>query len=87
LLTKPLDQITAADFAELCAHGFEAIAVPLDVAIERGDITPPLDLAAEWDTMNKVLKALRQFSPAIEFSAFRRFYPPDVDVDAIIADA
>src|SRR4051794_36254582 len=48
LLTKPLDQITAADIAELCVHGFEAIAVLLDVAIERGDITPPLDLAAGW---------------------------------------
>jgi hypothetical protein len=61
--------------------------VPRDVAIEQGDITPPLQLAGGWGTVNKVLKALRQFSPAIEFSALRRFYPPDVDVDAIIADA
>jgi 2-keto-4-pentenoate hydratase len=59
------------------------------IAIDQDDISLPLgsDLPNDWLTFNKVLEALRQFAPAIEFTALRRAYAPSVDVEAIIRNA
>ena len=84
-----------AGWAELAAVPASRLApLPAEVGTEQAAALPlagltalrTLRLAGDWGTVNKVLKALRQFSPAIEFSALRRLYPPDVDVDAIIAE-
>lgn len=67
-------------------EGYEAIATLIDIAVENGEIDVPPDLEY-WVFFAKVLKALRQAAPAIEFTAVRRAKPKSFDVDAFIANA
>jgi hypothetical protein len=38
---------------------WEAVATLIDIAIEQGDIDPPMELQNDWLTFNRVLRALR----------------------------
>lgn len=87
LIKEDLDQVLQQIYA-LPVDSWEAVATLLDIAIEEGDIEPPMDLASDWPTFKKVLKALRQrLAPAIEFTALRRALAASVDVEATIASA
>jgi hypothetical protein len=88
LINGPLDEVLSAIY-DRPIDSFEGIATLLDIAMENGDIDVPfLDhLPDHWTTMLKILKALRQQAPAIDFGAIRRVYRADVDVEAIIANA
>ena len=68
------------------ADNWEAAATLVDVALENDGIELPEDLV-DCVAFNKVLKALRDQAPAIEFTSLRRLYGPSVDVEAIIAKA
>jgi hypothetical protein len=75
-----------ASWTDRPADNSEAVATLVDIALENDDIEPPQDLV-DWIAFNKVLKALRQHAPAIDFTSLRRICGPTVDVEAIIAKA
>ena len=85
LANQDLEPLLKGIFA-LPIDTWEALATVIDIAMDDGDVTPPAELQ-NWATFNKVLKALRQHAPAIEFTSLRRYYARSVDVEAIIANA